>query len=912
MRVPAWRRYLRFWRSNIDADLDDEFRFHVDGEVEYLVARGWTPDAAREEALRRFGDVEQYRRGCRSADERRAEREQRTETLVVLKQDLRFAVRSLRRQPAFTAIAVITLALGIGANTAIFSVADALLFRPLPVREPERLVTIEQRLPDGRRLRNFAFSDYDRFRERSAIFAGMTATTWADGFNVVASGPDGGTSDVQEHISIVTGNFFSMLGVAPALGRLLTEDDDRTLGAHPVAVISDAYWARRFDRARDVVGRTLTVNGTTFDIVGVAPRAFTGDWIGWPTDFWVPVAMQAQVIPGTVPSIRGGFAQFKLLGRLQPGVTAAQARAALAIVHDQIAGEKVRGSGVVAEAAIDVASAARGYSSQRETFAKPLAVLLSLVAAVLLIACANVAGLSLARATARRREIAMRMAIGASRARIMRQLLTESVLLALGGAMLGVLLTVVGMRVLASLIGSGPASSVFLGMSSVQLDLHLDGRTLAFTLALSVLTVIAFGLAPAVRGSRVSLQSALTGRGAGEGAAGVGARRALVVLQVALSLVLLAGASVFVRTLRNLRSEDLGADRARLLLVWTLPGQTGRRGESLRSLIGTVHERLAAVPGVRMVSESGTGLLTGSSGGPRVWAAGAEPNDKDGVAVDGSMTTGPRFFETIGQPLLFGREFTSLDADTAARVVIVNQGLARRLFGVENAVGRRLVTAGEGRGQSYEVVGVVKDARYRNPRQPAGLMTYWPLLNSGRAPRVSFVARTDGITPTLVTAIRREIRDTDPTLPVLDIDTVDEQLDGLLFQERLVADFSAFFGALALLLASVGLSGVVSYTAARRTREIGIRVALGASRRSVLVMVLGDSMRLVVAGVVIGAPLAVMLGRVARNLVYGIPAGHFSTLGSTVLVLVVVAVLAALVPARRASSVDPALALRME
>ena len=469
---------------------------------------------------------------------------------------------------------------------------------------------------------------------------------------------------------------------------------------------------------------------------------------------------------------------------------------------------------MVTEATIDVASAARGYSTQREAFAKPLAVLMCLVGAVLLIACANVASLSLARATARRREIAMRMAIGASRVRITRQLLTESVLLALGGSVLGVVLTVAGMQVLASLIASGPASSVFLGMSSVQLDLHLDARLLTFTLVLGVFTVIAFGLAPAVRGSRVSLQSVLTGRGADDGVAGVAARRALVVLQVALSLVLLAGASVFVRTLRNLRSEDLGADRARLLLVWTLPGQTGRQGESLRALISSVHGRLASLPGVRMVSESGTGLLTGSSGGPRVWPAGTVPNDDERIAVDGSMTTGPGFFETIGQPLLFGRELTSLDTDTSARVVIVNQSLARRLFGVENAVGQRLATASEGRAKTYEIVGVVKDARYRNPRQPAGLMTYWPLLNSGRAPRVTFVLRTTGNTPSLMTAIRREIRETDATLPVLDVDTVDEQLDGLLFQERLIADFSAFFGALALLLASVGLFGVVSYTAA--------------------------------------------------------------------------------------------------
>ncbi len=599
-------------------EVDEELQFHVAGEIERRVARGATSDEARRVALREFGNVAAHREEARDASGSRL--------LEHVGQDVRYAMRTLRRSPGFAAVVVGSLALGIGAATAIFSAADALLLRTLRVRAPEQLVTVEQRPSDGSRLSNFAFSDYERFRERTAIFAGMTATTWADGFNVVASGPGGGVGERQERISIVTGNFFSMLGVAPSLGHLLTEDDDRTLGAHPVAVISDAYWARRFGRTSDVVGRTLTVNGTTFDIVGVTPREFTGDWIGWPTDFWVPVAMQAEVIPGTNRTTRGGFAQFKLLGRLQPGVTIDQARSALAVVHRQIAEEQVRGSGVVGDAALDVISAARGYSSQRTAFAGPLTILLVLVAAVLLMACANVA----------------------SRSRVVRQLLTESTVLALGGSVAGILAGVVGMDVLAGLIASGPASSVTLGSSSVRLDLYLDPRILAFALALGAFTVILFGLAPAIRGSRVSLQPALTGRGVDEGADGVRARRALVVLQVALSLVLLVGASMFVRTLRNLRSEDIGADRARLLLVWTLPGQTGRRGESLRSLVTSLHDRLASIPGVTMVSESGTGLLTGSSGGPRVRASPDDPNDTRGIVVDGSMTAGPGFFETIG------------------------------------------------------------------------------------------------------------------------------------------------------------------------------------------------------------------------------------------------------------------------
>jgi predicted permease len=826
-------------------------------------------------------------------------------------QDVRYAVRTLRRTPGFAAVVIVSVALGIGANVAIFSVADALLLRPLAVHEPDRLVTIEQTLRDGYRQANFAFSDYERFRERSGTFAGMTATTWADGFNVVAGGPGGGVGASQEHISIVTGNFFAMLGVTASRGRVFTEDDDRTLGAHPVAVISDEYWARRFDRAGDVVGRTLTVNGTTLEIIGVTPRAFTGDWVGWPTDFWVPVAMQADVVAGTTRTTRGGFTQFKLLARLAPNVTAAEARATLQVVHGEIAREKVRGSGVVADARVEVVSASRGYSGQRDTFAKPIAVLTGLVVAILLITCANVAALSLARATARRREIAMRMAIGASRARVMRQLLTESALLALGGSIVGVALGVAGMDVLARLIASGPASSVSLGASSVTLHLHLDGRLMAFAVGVSVVAVLLFGLMPAVRGSRVSLQSVLARRADG-GAGGAAARRALVVLQVALALVLLTGASIFVQTLRNLRREDLGADRTRLVLVWTLPGQTGRQGDRLRSLIGSVHDRLASIPGVTMVSESGTGLLTGSSGGPRIHADGSTPNDDNAIAVDGSMTAGPGFFETIGQPLVYGREFRAGDADTSARVVIVNESLARRLYGRENPLGRRVLQRAEGRVQSYEIVGVVTDARYRNPRQAAGLMTYWPLLNSGRAPRVTFIVRA-GVDPRpLIPTIRRELREAEPALPVLNVDTVEEQLDGLLFRERLTADLSLVFGMLALVLASVGLFGVVSYGAARRTHEIGIRVALGAPRRRVLGMVVGDSVRLVVAGVVVGVPLAVMLQRWSASLAYGVPVKGVETPVVAGVVLLGVAVAAAILPARRAARVDPVIALRVD
>ncbi len=897
-----WHPWLRalLRPDTTQREIDDEVAYHLARDVERRVAHGVAPAEAQVAARRAFGNAGVHREHARDA--------MGTRLAEHLGQDMRYALRTLRRAPAYTVVVVVSLAIGIGASTAMFSVADSLLFRPLAVEAPERLVTIQQRQADGRLQPNFSFSDFERFRERTGVFSGMAATTWADGFNVAASGL--GVDDRQARISVVSGTFFTTLGLHPALGRLLSPVDDEGVGGHPVAVISDSYWTTRFARDPGVVGRTLTLNGTRFDIIGVTPKSFSGDWVGWPTDFWVPVAMLSEVLPGTSRAQRGGFAQFKLLARLAPDVAPRQAEAALAVIHRDIAREHVPGSGVVADARIEVASAARGYSAQRDAFAKPIALLLALVGAVLLVVCGNVAALSLARASARRREIALRLALGASRGRISRQLLTESALVAVAGGALGVALASVTMRLLGELIQSGPKSSVTMGAASVVLDLSLDSRVLLFALVSTALTVVIFGLAPAVRGSRVSLVSAMTVRGATGSAAGVTVRRMLVALQVALSLVLLVGASLFVRTLRNLRHEDIGlAERPHLVMAWTLPGQLGLRGDALRALVTTVNDRLARVPGVAAVSASGSGLLTGSSGGPRLWTE-TKPSD-DGIRVDGSMTVGPSFFSTIRQPLLAGREFDLRDTDTSARVVIVNESLARELFGQAPALGRRVATS-RGSTDSYEIVGVVRDARYRDPRQTAGLMTYWPVLNSGRAPRVTFVARVNGDVPMVMSAMRRAIHDASPQLPLVTVNTIDEQLDGLLFRERILADFAAFFGAVALVLASVGVFGVVAYVTARRTGEMAVRLALGAPRTSVVAMILGDSVRVVGVGALIGVPLAVLLHRAAARLTYGIPPGDALAIAVAVAALLAVALVAAFLPARRAATLDPAITLHAE
>jgi predicted permease len=836
--------------------------------------------------------------------------------MQILLQDLRYGARMLLKQPGFTMTAVLTLALGIGANTAIFGVLDALLLRKLPVKDPDELVTLEQVFPDGDRQANFGFADYARFQELAQVFASVSATTWMDGFNVAAS--DAGVDEGQARVSVVTGNFFSLLGVGARLGRAFTEEDDRDLGARPVAVISDAYWERRFHRAPDVLGRTLTLNGAKLDIIGVTPRGFSGDWTGWPTDFWVPVAMQYQVTPGLEPGPRGSRSQFKLLARLKPGVTIQQAQAAGQILHQQMLKDAPFGSGLNKSARFYLASAATGYSTQRDTFKQPVQILMWVVGVVLLIACANVANLLLARAAARRHEIAVRLAIGAGRWRVVRQLMTESLLLALLGGALGLLLAAWGNDFLGAFARSGPAGSVIFGAKSVALDLRLNARVFTFTAMVCLVTTALFGLAPALRGSRVSLISALGGRGAvtESNSDRSRLRKALVIVQVALSLVLLTGAAIFVQTLRNLKSEDLGLNREHTLLVWTQPGQTGLPAYEITSLFWTIQDRLAALPGIVSASASVSGVLTGGGGGPVIRAEGAAGGQD--IRVNGSATVGPRYFATLGQPLLAGREFTRLDADPlpgterAPRAVIVNESLAHRLFGDENPLGRRLL---EGRGErvtAAEIVGVVKDGRYRNPREADGMVTYWPVLEGGRMARLCLVIRAAGTATSVAASVRQELRALAPALPVLKLDTIDEQLDDLLFQERLVTKLAAFFGALTVLLACLGLYGLMSYTVTQRTREIGVRLALGVTPAAVFRLVLRESLLLTLIGIGSGLPLAAATTRMATSRIFGVSAGNLPTLLVTTLMLMTVALLACWLPARRATRVDPLAALRSE
>jgi predicted permease len=833
--------------------------------------------------------------------------------------DLRYAIRSLRRSPGFTAAVVFSLALGIGANTAIFSVIDALMLRPLPVREPDRLVLVTEP--------NFGiqYSMFDRLRDASPI-ASLAAIIRTDRYNVGIGGRTGEPAAIDGgpvRLALVSGTYFSTVGTAAAIGRALIPADDNVAG-QPVAVISDAFWSRRFARASDVLGRTITFGDTICTIVGVAPPGFSGEWIGRPADVWVPIAWQPSVM---VEIPVGGLlnAGVSAIGRLGAGVTREQAQALWQVAYQdqQRAGAGSNATPAelrqIASMRVAVEPGARGYSPQRQQFAQALGILMTAVGAVLLVACANIANLLLARSESRRREMAVRLAVGADRARLVRQLLSESVLLAAVGGLLGILVADLATHALTAFVRSGPATAAAATLS-MDLDVHLDARMLTFNAALCLLTGILVGLAPAFRGSGVALSPTLVGRGPDAGSGGRSAlARLLVVFQVALSVALLVGAGLLARTLWNLRSQDLGFDRHRLLLVWSLPGQTGGRGARAADFWRTAFDRIASLPGVVSVSGSNQGVLngadlTGFGSGPGLRIEG-EPPAASGLPGLRSFIA-PGFFQTMGIPLVAGRDFSEQDAAPSPRTVVISQGMARHYFGERNPLGRRIWFP-EDTDAPTTIIGVVGDFLVGGPRETVRRpgFTYFSYRDR-EAPRrlrnLTMVVRTTGDPLSMAAQIRRELQDPALQLPVLRIDTPDEQLADVLIQERMVANLSAVFGVLTVVLACLGLYGVISYAVVRRTNEIGIRMALGATRNRVFRSILRDGVWMVAAGLALGLPATLASTRILSNRLFGISATDPLTFGVVVAVIVAVATVASLLPASRAARVDPMVALRRE
>jgi len=897
------RSLLRKRRA--DQELDAELQFHLEKQVEANIARGMPPSEARAAALCLFGGVEQMKEECRDV--------RGMALLDTLAQDIRYGLRMMWRSPAFTAVAVLSLGLGIGANTAIFSLINVVMLKNLPVKNPEQLVVINwaaKQFPDishngstwGRPPGPFSGSSlsYPAFRQmqsQNQVLSDMFGFADMEQTNVVV----GGHAEIARG-QLASGNYFSGLGVEPVAGRTFTAEDDQP-GAAPVAVISFRYWEGRFGRDVSVIGKTATVNGVPFVIAGVTPPEFFGLAPGECPDIWVPLSMQPRVLPqwgGKALSLLGvpGEWWVEPWGRLKPGVTPQQATAALSLALRQLVTAELA-PGPEQIPSIELRAGDKGLRDLRAEFSRPLFILMSVVGLVLLIACANVANLLLARAAARRKETAVRMALGAGRQRLIRQLLTESFLLAAVGGALGFAVASRGGELLLYLASSTEGPPV--------LDVHPDARVLAFCTAISLLTGLVFGLAPALRATRLDVSPVLkAGLGGGSGSSRWMLGKALVAVQVALSLLVLLGASMFVRSLQKLNSIDLGFKRENLLLFGVDGTLSGYKDEGLGSLYQRIQERLRAIPGVRSVSLSRHSLVGDGSSQSGMDIPGYRKRPSERLVVYRN-SVGPDFFETMGIPILLGRGITDRDNQTAPKVVVINEALAHRYFPNESPLGKRLAW----HEKDAEVVGVAGNAKYYDLRQEVQPTVFEPYLQFGIG-RMVFALRTLADPASIVRDVRVAIASVDRNLPLYNVRTQVQQINSALIQERFFAELTSCFGGLALLLASIGLYGVMSYTVAGRTGEIGIRMALGAAKADITGMVLREVFLLMTAGLGIGLPVALLCMRLIHKQLYGLNVSDPLSIAVAIGVLTLVTGLAGYLPARRASRIDPMAALRQE
>ena len=831
-----------------------------------------------------------------------------------LLQDVRYGLRVLRASPGFAAVAVLSLALGIGANTSIFSVVNAALLRPLPVVEPDRLVFVFSGSTTDP-WSTSSYPDYLDYRAKNEVFSDLL--TYSD---ITLSARVEDQTDLMSG-SIVSGNFFDVLGLRAALGRTFTPDEDRTPNTHPVAVISHSLWQQRFGGDQGVIGRQLALNGHAFTIIGVTPAGFKGPEVLEDNDIYIPTMMQALVRPP-----RGGFSGdmnpdlltrrgarwMKLIGRLKPGVSIEQAQAAITTIAAALQQAYPDTNRNTIATLFPVSKVDPiGYPQLLSV----AGLLLAVVGIVLLIACANVANLLLARATARRREIAVRLAMGASRTRLVRQLLTESLLISLAGGVAGLLLALWTIDVLKT---ATPPEGIF----AFTLDYSLDGRVLGFTFALAVLTGLIFGLAPALQASRPDLVPALKDEAtaATKGHRRLNLRNTLVVAQVALSLVLLIGAGLFLRSLNNAQSIDPGYAADKILdaqLNINLLRYTRTQGQQFYS---QVIERIEALPGVesatlaRIVPMSGTGRTSGfviqgrqASDDVNQSEGTGLPDNADNVSLN---VVALKYFGTMGISLLQGRDFDTRDKENAPLAAIVNEAFVRRYLADETPVGKRISFRGAN-GPWSEIVGVVRDSKYRTLGESPRPYVYVPLAQNHETGMTLHV-RTAGDPLNVAASVRREIQSLDPNLAVTNVQTLSRVIADSLFAARMGAVLLIVFGSLALVLAGVGLYGVMSYAVSRRTREIGIRMALGAGKGNVLRLVLKDGLALVGGGIATGLIVAAAATRLLASFLFGISPLDAATFVAIPVVLTLVALLASYLPARRAAKVDPIIALRYE
>ncbi|MCU1259615.1 MAG: hypothetical protein JWO80_2500 [Bryobacterales bacterium] len=881
-----------FRRKQFESDMDAELRFHIDIYIEDLVRLGIDRGEAERRAGIEFGALEATKDECRQAWGLRR--------IDELRADLRLTLRTLGKNPGFAAVAILSLALGIGANTAIFGLVDAAMLRILPVSDPGGLVFVQNAGAQGVNG-GPPYPCFELLRDKAKSFEGVAAFSASNMELVIDRG-----RELAQGVW-VSGNFYQLLGVKPLIGRTLSGSDDQTPGKGgpdgAVAVISHAYWQRRFGGDTAVVGRTIRMFEHTVTIVGVMPPEFMSLEPGRPIDIAAPMMLSNPVMLRE----RGSW-WLEVVARLKPGVRAEQARAESdamfqAYMMDVTISPAIR---KLAFDRIELAPAARGMDRLRRQFSKPLTALMILVCLVLLAASANVANLMLARAAARQREFAVRLAIGAGRGRLIRQTLTEALVLVGAGSALGIALAHEGETALAAFFAEGG--------NKIILDLSLNGRMLLFTLSVSVATGLAFGLLPALRAARVDPAAGLQlgSRSVAGSRPTLRLGRALVIMQVALSTVLLAGAGLFIRSLRQLESVDLGFTRQGILTMEVTPERELYGKPEWLRLQREILDRVGRMPGVRSASWSTMSPLGGRDRGVIVDVATFVPRtetDKDIHLVSVS----PEYFETFGVPLLAGRAFTARDDRTAPKAAILNGTAAHFYFGDANPVGKKVRFARVPGDPVYEVVGVIKDVKHESLREPPPRFIYLPIPQSiDRINRLALAVRSSGDGMELAAPVRKEVQSARSTLLITNVSTMEKQVRLSLMRERLVSTLSMTFGALALVLAGIGLYGILAYAVTRRTNEIGIRMALGATKGGVVRSVLGEALALAGSGIAIGVPAALALGRVAKALLYGVQPFDVPAFGWTVLLLLVFAALAGIVPARRASRLDPMSSLRSE
>jgi predicted permease len=837
--------------------------------------------------------------------------------------DIKFAGRTLRKSPIFTGVAVLSVALGIGANTAIFSLLDQVLLRLLPVKEPQQLVLLSMK---GMHYGNnwggnaLSYPMYEDFRKNNQVFSGMFCR-FSYYFALTFNGQ-------TERVSgeMVSGTYFPVLGVGAAVGRTFTPEEDQKIAGAPLAMLSYAYWKSRFAGDPTIVGKTVIVNGHSMTVVGVAEQGFDGVELGQRAQIFVPVVMKGPMIP-LADDINNRRSRFvNAFGRLKPGVTPEQAYASLQPFFHGILEMEVRQPAFRTASEytrqqflkniIQVLPGSQGRSYLRQQLQKPLWVLMAITGAVLLIACANVAGLLVARATSRQKEIAVRLALGAGRGQLVQQLLVESLLLAAIGGLVGLLLAISTDKVLMSLL---PPETANLNIATVP-----DWRILSFTIGVSLLTGILFGLIPALQATRADVAPTLKDQAGAVvgGGAPVRFRKALVTAQVALSLLLLIGAGLFIRSLANLRNLGPGFAPENLVAFNIDPSLGGYDVPRAKAFFQRLNENLGSVPGVGSVGLASMRILEDNE-----WDSGLTVEGytaKNGESIQAYMNAiSPGYFETLGVPMLAGRDFTIRDNeeikhgpepdDWNPTKAIVNEKFAKKYFGTTNAVGRHVGFGSDpGTKTDIEIIGVIKDIKYTNLRDEVPIQMFLPYLGSRFVAGMTVYLKTRLDPNQIASAVRGQVRQLDPNIPVYAMRTVDQQISNSLLIERLIASLSSVFGALATLLATIGLYGVMAYTVARRTREIGIRMALGAFQGDVIWMVMREVIVLVTIGIAIGFGAAMGLTQFVKSQLFGVEAMDPIALLAATLGLAIVACLAGYIPALRASRVDAMHALRYE